>query len=47
MIRFSARWQITWPVWRQAGGVPARIWWNNLERAMLAFDDRDCAVLLC
>ena len=44
--RFAALWQITWPVWQEAGGVPVQIWWNNLERVMLAFDDLGCIDLL-
>jgi hypothetical protein len=26
--------------------IPAVIWWNNLERIMLAVDDLDCRSLL-
>ena len=37
--RLSALWQITIPVFQQAYGIPPRIWWHNLERAMLAVDD--------
>ncbi len=44
--RFATLWQITWPVWQEAGGVPPRIWWNNLERVLLAFDDLGCIDLL-
>ena len=44
--RFSVLWQLTWPVSQEAGGVPPVIWWNNLERVMLAFDDLDCVKLL-
>lgn len=44
--RFSVLWQITWPVLQEGSGVPARIWWNNLERVMMPFDDLGCEALL-
>jgi hypothetical protein len=44
--RFSALWQITWPIWQEAAKIPARVWWNNLERALLAVDDLGCRDLL-
>ncbi len=34
------------PVWQATGGLPARVWWPNLERNALAFDDLGCADLL-
>ena len=37
--RLSALWQITWPVWQEANGIPAVVWWNNLGRSILAVDD--------
>jgi hypothetical protein len=36
---FSTLWQITWPVWQAAHGMPPVIWWNNLEQVMMAIDD--------
>jgi hypothetical protein len=44
--RLSALWQITRPVWQAAAGIPPVIWWNNLERSLLAVDDLDCHALL-
>ena len=44
--RFSTLWQITCPVWQAAYGIPPVIWWNNMERAMLAVDDVGCRDLL-
>ena len=44
--RWSVLWQITRPIWQEAFNVPARVWWNNLERAFLAIDDLDCRDLL-
>ena len=38
--------QITIPVWQHAYGIPPVIWWNNLERTMLAVDDLGCRELL-
>jgi hypothetical protein len=40
--RVSALWQITWPLWQAAYDMPPVIWWNNLERVMLAVDDLGC-----
>jgi hypothetical protein len=31
-----------WPVWQAAYGIPPVIWWNNLERVMMAVDDLSC-----
>jgi hypothetical protein len=36
----------TWPVWQAAYDIPPVIWWNNLERVMLAVDDLGCRDLL-
>jgi hypothetical protein len=44
--RLSALWQITWPVREAAYDIPPVIWLNNLERVMLAVDDRACRDLL-
>jgi hypothetical protein len=44
--RLSVLWQITTPVWQEANNIPPVIWWNNLERIMLAVDDLDCRELL-
>ncbi len=34
------------PVWQAISGLPARVWWPNLERNALAFEDLGCADLL-
>lgn len=34
------------PFGRPAYGIPPVIWWNNMERAMLAVDDVGCRDLL-
>jgi hypothetical protein len=44
--RLSVLWQIATPVWQWSGNIPAVIWWNNLERIMLAVDDLQCRDLL-
>lgn len=44
--RLSVLWQITWPIWQEAAKIPPRVWWNNLERALLAVDDLGCRGLL-
>jgi hypothetical protein len=44
--RLSALWQITRPVWQAAYDIPPMIWWNNLERSLLAVDDLGCRDLL-
>jgi hypothetical protein len=44
--RLSVLWQIATPVWQAAYGVPPAIWWNNLERVLLAVDDLGCQDLL-
>jgi hypothetical protein len=44
--RLSVLWQITTPVWQEAYNIPPWIWWNNLERILLAVDDLDCRDLL-
>jgi hypothetical protein len=42
----SVLWQITTPVWPATNDIPPVIWWNNLERILLAVDDLDCRDLL-
>jgi hypothetical protein len=44
--RLSVLWQITTPVWQAANNIPPVIWWNNLERILLAVDDLGCLDLL-
>jgi hypothetical protein len=44
--RLSVLWQMTTPVWQAVNNIPAVIWWNGLERIMLAVDDLDCRSLL-
>ena len=44
--RLSALWLITRPIGQAANNVAARVWWNNLERIMLAVDDLGCRELL-
>lgn len=44
--RLSVLWQITTPIWQAAYEIPPVIWWNNLERILLAADDLDCRDLL-
>ena len=44
--RLSVLWQITTPVWQAGANIPAVIWWNNLERVLLAADDLGCRDLL-
>jgi hypothetical protein len=44
--RLSVLLRITTPVWQWANKIPPVIWWNNMERIMLAVDDLDCRELL-
>ena len=44
--RLSALFMITIPVWQANHDLPPVIWWNNLERAMIAVDDLGCRDLL-
>ena len=44
--RLSVLWLITRPVGQAANNIGPRIWWNNLERIMLAVDDLGCRDLL-
>lgn len=42
--RLSVLWQIATPVWQANANIPPVIWWNNLERIMLAVDDLDAGI---
>ncbi len=44
--RYSVLWQITTPMWQANHGLPPVVWWNGLERIMLAVHDLDCLDLL-
>ncbi|MCP3448297.1 ecdysteroid 22-kinase family protein [Bradyrhizobium sp. CCGUVB14] len=44
--RWSVLWHITKPVWQWAINIPPGIWWNNLERVMMAVEDLGCEELL-
>ena len=44
--RLSVLWHITKPVWQWSVNIPPVIWWNNLERVMLAVDDLGCREFL-
>jgi len=44
--RLSVLWLITRPIRQAANNIAARVWWNNLERIMLAVDDLGCRDLL-
>jgi hypothetical protein len=44
--RLSVLWQIATPVWQSNANIPPVVWWNNLERIMLAVDDLGCRDLL-
>lgn len=44
--RLSVLWQIMTPVWQAAHNIPPLIWWNHLQRILLAVDDLDCQELL-
>ncbi len=38
----SVLWQIMTPVMQHEYGIPPLIWWNNLQRILLAVDDLNC-----
>lgn len=40
--RLAVLWQIATPVWHFAYDIPPVIWWNNLQRILLAVDDLGC-----
>src|SRR5262245_7299757 len=44
--RLSVLWQLTTPVWQAGNNLPPVLWWNNLERILLAVDDLGCRNLL-
>ena len=44
--RLSVLWLLARHVWQAASNIPPLIWWNNLERTLLAIDDLGCADLL-
>jgi hypothetical protein len=44
--RLSALWLIARPVAKAANNIGPAVWWNNLERIMLAVDDLECRELL-
>jgi Ecdysteroid kinase-like family len=44
--RWAVLWLITTPVWQAAYDIPPVVWWNNLERILLAVDDLGCRDLL-
>lgn len=44
--RRSVLWHITKPVWQWSVNIPPLIWWNNLERVMMAVEDLGCEELL-
>lgn len=44
--RWSALRNLFVPIWQWAGGLPPTLWWSNLERAVLAFEDLRCGELL-
>ncbi|MGY4432510.1 Ser/Thr protein kinase RdoA (MazF antagonist) [Bradyrhizobium sp. F1.13.1] len=44
--RWSVLWHITKPVWQWSVNTPEVVWWNNLERVMMAVEDLGCEELL-
>lgn len=44
--RWSVLWHITKPVWQWSVNIPPVIWWNNLERVMMAVEDLGCEEFL-
>ena len=44
--RLSVLWQTVTPVWQAGNNIPPVVWWNNLERILLAVDDLGCRDLL-
>jgi hypothetical protein len=44
--RLSVLWLSTTPLWQEGNSIPPVIWWNNLERIMMAADDLNCRELL-
>ncbi len=44
--RASVLWRIMTPIWQAIYDIPTVVWWNNLERILLAVDDLDCRALI-
>ncbi|MCK1589813.1 ecdysteroid 22-kinase family protein [Bradyrhizobium sp. 169] len=44
--RRSVLWHNTKPVWQWSINIPPVIWWNNLERVMMAVEDLGCEEIL-
>lgn len=44
--RLSVLWHIATPVWQWSANIPPVIWWNNLQRVLLAVDDLGCEEFL-
>jgi hypothetical protein len=44
--RVSVLWQLMTPVWQAGLGQHPMIWWDHLERIILAVDDLGCRDLL-
>ncbi|MGY4283556.1 Ser/Thr protein kinase RdoA (MazF antagonist) [Bradyrhizobium sp. LM2.7] len=44
--RWSVLWHITKPVWQWSVNIPSGIWWNNMERVMMAVEDLGCEEFL-
>ena len=44
--RRSVLLQMLRPIWQATNNLPARVWWPNLERNILAVEDLDCWELL-
>jgi thiamine kinase-like enzyme len=44
--RLSVVRHLFYPIWQWTMDAPADIWWNHLERVILAFQDLQCAELL-
>lgn len=44
--RLSVLWQMMHPIFQASYKFPPRVWWNNLERVLLAVEDLGCRELL-
>jgi len=44
--RWSVAKAVAVPIWQWEHGLAAGIWFNNLERILLAFEDLDCMELV-
>ena len=44
--RLAVLWQVATPVKQYCGGLPPVVWWNGLERILLAVEDLECTELL-